>query len=253
MNYTFDRYRVALKAGGQDYFAAGEGDIILYLHGAGGLTKSYPLYDLATDHRLLAPVHPGFDGAGFLPGLDSMAALADHMADFLNTEADGPAFVVAHSFGGWLACWLAVRHPQRVRRLVLECPAGFRSEGKGGMSEDPRELRASLFKYPEKAPPEDRARDVIRGNRYQPLHYHGGMPSDDALVARLPEIQAPTLLIYGVEDKMIPPETCEILSRGIPDFRLVEVEDAFHYVQIDQPDRFTELCRTFLADGPATV
>lgn len=52
---------------------------------------------------------------------------------------------------------------------------------------------------------------------------------------------------------MIPPETCEILSRGISEIRLVEVEDASRYVPIDQPGRFTELCRTFLADDMAII
>ncbi len=53
MSDTLDRHHVRRKTGGQDYFAAGDGCTILYLLGAGGLTKSYPLYNLATDHRLL--------------------------------------------------------------------------------------------------------------------------------------------------------------------------------------------------------
>ena len=55
---------------------------------------------------------------------------------------------MAESLGGWVALWLAVRHPALVDHLVLEGPAGLRAGGKGGLPADPAERHRQLYAIP---------------------------------------------------------------------------------------------------------
>ena len=113
-----------LKAGPLTYLSRGksthdaEGKEHLpavYLHGAGGLSKSRVHDMLSADRRLIMPVIPGHNGTDFVPGVDSMPRLADFIAEFVVKKLGGRCDLIGHSFGGWLAAWVAARHPDIVR------------------------------------------------------------------------------------------------------------------------------------------
>src|SRR5262249_47547567 len=105
--------------------SAGEGDPVLYLHGAGGLFWD-PLMDaLAANHHVVAPEHPG---AGVSQGLEHVEDLWD-LVLYYNELLDQLGFervtVVGHSFGGMVAAEIAATNPERVERLVLVSPLGL--------------------------------------------------------------------------------------------------------------------------------
>ena len=245
----FEVRRFALATGEIDCFVAGDGPALLYLHGRGGLRKSSVHLTLAERFRVFLPVHPGFDGTAFHDGIASMPALAGLYAEFVRRHVGGPCDVVGHSFGGWLAAWFAVLHGDLVQRLVLECPAGFRPGGAPSTTVDAEAVRRMLYAHPERQPPDDRPPGMEDANRLRAPHYHGGMPLDEDLVARLGEIACPSLLVYGLEDGIIPMETCRILEERIPSLRTDYVEDAAHGLEIDQPERVAETVIGFLEGG----
>src|SRR5262249_57116665 len=81
------------------------------------------------------------------------------------TVIRGPCDIVAESFGGWQALWLAVRHPELVGQLVLQAPAGLRTEGTGGLPADPHARLRKLYAVPQRAPKGTRAPALLAADQ----------------------------------------------------------------------------------------
>lgn len=250
---AFSEHHVDLSGGPLHYRAGGEGRPILYFHGAGGPNVSPALEALADSYRVYVPTMPGFDGQPAFPGVDSMQDLA-HVANEFASQQVGDTFdLIGHSFGGWLATWFTVLHPERVGQLVLETPAGFRPEGLGGIHGlGPDELLRRGYVYPERAP-HQRSPEVAAQNRALVERYHGPVATDHDLVSRLGEIQCLTLLIHGTEDGLIPPESGRLLKKHIARSYLTYVFDAAHGIEFDQPARFVSLVKEFLERAEAFI
>ena len=248
---TFEEHCVDLSGGPMAYHVAGEGPPVIHMHAASGFRATAALEALAQSFRIYAPVTPGFDGTATHDGVASMEALARLDAEFADAVIGETTDVIGHSFGGWLAAWYTVLHPQKVGQLVLECPAGFREEGIGGLSPDPEELRRRLYAHPEKAPPETKPESMVTRNREMLAHYHGGKAMDEALVERLGDIEALTLILHGTKDGAIPISSPRLLKNRIPRAFLIYVYDAAHAIEVDQPEYFAGLVTDFLTRGEA--
>jgi pimeloyl-ACP methyl ester carboxylesterase len=250
---SFTKTELSLKSGTIACHVGGSGRPVLFLHSAGGVRLSPALERIAQSHRLALPVAPGFDGTPKNDRLKSMADLADLAAEVIEHEFKEPCDVIGHSFGGWTAAWLAVRHPDKVQQLVLAAPAGFRPEGVGGLGGDPAALRKKMFAHPENLPPEQKSAEVQAQNRAMVHHYHGETTMDRDLLARLKDISALTLILYGTKDGVIPVDSVRMLKERIPQGHLVYIYDAAHALDVDQPDRFARLVTDFLARGEAFI
>ena len=112
------------------YFASGEGEPVLLVHGLGGGASNWVLLApaLAARRRVLAVDLPGHAGSSPLPSVPALASFADLLRLLLEHERATPATVVGHSFGGALALVLAARHPDAVRALMLVSSVGARRE-----------------------------------------------------------------------------------------------------------------------------
>ena len=122
------------------------------------------------------------------------------------------------SFGGAVALWLALEHPQLVERLVLECPAGM-------ISIDPR---------------------IKRVNRALLEHYGAQDGKDEALLARVAEIGHATLILQGTDDGTTPPASAELLKGILKNALLITIPQAGHDLEVDQPARVLAAAREFL-------
>ncbi len=244
---TFQEKEAKLSAGTVKYFVGGDGPPILYLHSGGGVRlASKPINDWAESFTIYMPVTPGFDGTDFIDGVDSMNGLADLWAEFIDTVIGGQCDVIGYSFGGWTAAWLAVLHGDKIGQMVLEGPAGFRPEGVGGLATDPKEFVKQMYAHPEKIPEEGKPEETVAHNREAMGHYHDASAMDKALVARLGEIEALTLIMHGTADGAIPEESPRLLKSLIPRSFMVYIYDAAHVMEIDQPERVSLLVRDFL-------
>jgi pimeloyl-ACP methyl ester carboxylesterase len=250
---AFTTAEASLKGGKLRYHVGGTGRPVLYLHTAGGVRLSPALDRLAQSHRLHLPVMPGFDGTERSASLRSMPDLADLAAEFIDGVIKEPCDVIGHSFGGWVAAWLAVRHPDKVQQIVLAAPAGFRPEGQGGLVADPVKLRQMMFAHPEKLPPEQKSTEVLAQNRAMVPHYTGDTATDRDLVARLGEIKALTLILHGTKDGVIPIASPHLLKERIGRSHLIYLYDAAHALDVDQPERYVQLIDDFLERGEAFI
>lgn len=249
----FERQELNLPSGKLSYFVAGNGAPLLYLHPAGGFSPSKPLEALSERYKIFAPVTPGFDGTAPHQGIATMEQLADLAARFADQVIGKRCDVIGQSFGGWEALWLAVKHPDKIDHLVLEAPAGVPAGGKGGLPADPAEARRKLFAYPDRAPPVTKPVEQLQGNRRMLDHYGAASLSDAVLPARLAAIQAPTLILMGTKDEIIPPESGRFLKEQIAGSHLAYVYDAAHVIQSDQPERYLRLVSAFLERGDAYI
>jgi pimeloyl-ACP methyl ester carboxylesterase len=250
----------AIAIGGKSIqlFTGGGGPPLLYLHGAGTYWWT-PVHDLlAARRRVYLPVHPGFGRSEGFDEIESMEDLVFHTADVLDALGLEQADVVGLSLGGWLAAELALRHPARVRRLVLVDAAGTRVPGVA--REDlfmatPARARQLLFANPSSAlatslvpdaPPPERMEAALRGREAAARLLWNTHVQQRKLTSRLGRIKAPTLVVWGTEDRLLPRALGEAYQRGIPGASLVLIDHCGHLPPLEAPERFARAALDFL-------
>ena len=142
------------------------------------------LEELADTRHVVAPLFPGFGASEGLAHIDDIEDAAFHLLDVLDRLELAWCDVVGLSLGGWMAAELAVRWPERVRRMVLVNPVGLYVEG-APITEifgrAPGELADELFADPRLS---DRPAHAGHGR-------HGGRPVADSLRSRAPDPPSP--------------------------------------------------------------
>jgi pimeloyl-ACP methyl ester carboxylesterase len=243
----FRKESARLPSGELTYLTAGRGDALVCIHPASGVRITPAIEGLAASFKLYLPILPGFDGTERLPGIATMSQLAQLVAAFIEAGLGERVNVSGHSFGGWVACWLAVQRPDLVLNLLLQCPAGFRPAGVGGLDADPVALLAKSYAHPENRRPETKPPEVTASNRRLASTYSLDAASDFDLIDRLHEIAASTLILHGRKDGVIPQASPELLERLIPSSAITYVDDAAHNIEVDQPEEYCRLVRDFFA------
>src|SRR5215211_321186 len=122
----FSEHWTEIKGVRLRWFEAGEGPVIVLLHGFGGAASNWTVVapSLLPGRRVLVPDLPGHGGSSPLSAPpETLDPFADRVADLL--EGGDAALAVGHSMGGVVALRLAVRHPQLVRGLLLAGCAGI--------------------------------------------------------------------------------------------------------------------------------
>ncbi len=205
--------------------------------------------------RPVAPYRPGWDGhsrALDLPGNANAAA----------ATLEAPAIVVGHSFGAGVAAWMAVLHPGLVRALVLVSPSanvaaltGFDSvlaapvlgpvlsgavlASIGGTLSLPpvrREISSRLGLDPDFLRAGGRLLTRPRAWRSFEVEQRALLRDLPALELRLHEISAPTTILSGTADTVVPPRAARLLATQIPGAELELVHGAGHLIPHQHPD-----------------
>jgi pimeloyl-ACP methyl ester carboxylesterase len=247
------------------YETHGAGPALVFAHGLGGGHLSWwqqvPHFRdrytcVVFDHRGFGLSREATGGLGPDAFADDLAALLDHLKL-------PDVRLVAQSMGGWTCLGYALRHPERVKALVMAATTGLLG--------DPETL--AIFRAHGAAQPEkalfDRGIHPAAGERMareQPaLHFL--YRELDALShdldkpairkkliamrtvtrAAVTALGAPLLCIAGEEDIVIPPDAVAILASIVPGARLARVPAAGHSVYFERPEAFNRLVDEFLA------
>ena len=239
----------------------GEGTPVLFLHGSGDPGLWLPVHEeLAKSHDVIRPDHPGFGWSDEDIRIDSVHDLAFFYLDLLAELGIERVSVIGSSLGGWIGADLAGIEPARIAHLVLIGAAGLRVEGSGQpdefalepaaavelvyAGEEHRRHAAERMTLLEEDPA---AMERFLRNRITTAHlawnpyFH-----DPKLVHRLHRITAPTLVVWGRDDGLVPLAHGHRWTELIPDSRLEVVDDCGHLPQVEQPERFMELVGPFL-------
>jgi pimeloyl-ACP methyl ester carboxylesterase len=239
----------------------GSGPSLVFFHGSWGLEWDPFLDELARDFTVYAPEHPGTtaeapDDVYHLDGLWDLVLCYDEL---LQALALSSAVLLGHSFGGMVACELAAAYPGRVRRLVLVDPLGFWRDADpiaNWMVLEPAQARARVFRDPD-GPAARRmyggAEDpkTAAAARVRLMWAMGATGKfiwpipDKGLKKRIHRVQAPTLVVWGKEDRLVPPVYADEFARRLPGARVETVSDAGHAPHLEQPDTVARLVRDF--------
>jgi 3-oxoadipate enol-lactonase len=247
----------------------GAGAALVMIHGAQGDQSMFDNFapGFARDYRLLTFDQRG-SGLSEKPHGDySIAQLADDTAALMDHVGFATAHIVGVSMGGMIALEFALRHPRRVRGLVLGCtaPGGPKAIRIGGEAfaaaysskpmpseERGRALAEAAFtrdyieRHPEIIPA------MIEARRQRPLdpaalegRLKAAMLHD--VFDRLDQIACPTLVITGKDDALISWENSQLLANRIDNAQLVLLEPAGHCFWIEQSDESYSAIARFLA------
>jgi pimeloyl-ACP methyl ester carboxylesterase len=267
--------RVELPGAEVNYVELGEGEPLLFIHGLAGCWRNWleTLPHFAASHRAIALDLPGF-GDSPMPSWEiSMSNYGRMLHDFCEKLGiERVAALVGNSLGGFVATEAAIERPRRFRRLVLVSAAGIsfaeakgrrptamartikaaapliagerpvwyaRPRGKwvafGRVMQKPWRLRAELL------------REQMRPGLASP----GLVAATAATIgydtrARLTEIEIPTLVVWGLNDHIVPVEAAVGYHRLIPHSRLEIFEGTGHVPQLERPARFNALLDEFI-------
>ncbi len=234
----------------------GQGEPLLYIHGAGGLMWDPFVEALAERYTVYAPEHPGSGQSTGLEELRDIWDLVLYYNDLLDALELPSARVVGHSFGGMVAAELAANNPERVTQLVLIAPIGLWRDdtpipdiaGIPGeklvelVLADPNSPLAA-FLIPPVDDPDALFQAAMRMASI--LHFIWPIP-DKGLDRRIHRVQAPTLLVWGKQDGLVPPVYAEEFKSRLRQADIVLIDDAGHIPQLEQPVEVREQVLKFL-------
>jgi pimeloyl-ACP methyl ester carboxylesterase len=240
--------------------ALGQGELLLFLHGAGSNAHTWhrQLAYAEQRHSAVALDFPGHGRSGNTEGLPDLDAHLRFTTAFADALALRPFVLVGRALGGAVAMAFALARPERVRALVLVAtPAVFEMP------------QASL----------DTWHDVMRGRAAQPFSTALFSSQADVAVmrecfmeqvktdprvrytdmlacrgldftARLAALQLPTLVITGRDDHFAPPEKAADLQRRIAGAQLAVIDAAGHMLTSEQPEAFNRTLIAFVETLP---
>jgi abhydrolase domain-containing protein 6 len=238
----------------------GSGSPVFYLAGLAGLPRWTPFLDrLAERHRVIAPSLPGFPGGTGHDKLDSLLDWISATLDLLEGAGLAQGDLIGASIGGTLAAEAAAMAPGLVRRLVLIAPFGLYDKSAPPTdlwAQKPGAWPALVSAHPEAynaftAPPADAnaAEWPIIMTRASEAAARILWPlGDTRLARRLHRLRAPTLVVWGAEDKVLPPRYAERLATGIAGkTRTALIPGAGHLADLDAPGAVAEAVLTALS------
>jgi pimeloyl-ACP methyl ester carboxylesterase len=249
---------------------------VLLLHGFGSSLQTWDAWtpQLSLKFRVIRLDLPGFGLTGESPNKNySEGQDLATLVGFVNKLKLSSYSVVGHSMGGKMAWSLAAAQPERVQALVLMAPDGFSPESQWGTK--PYEVPAvmGLMKYAlpkyfvrgfldaAYADPQwltdqtlTRYHDMLRapGVRAAILDRADQTVSTDP-IPRLKQIKAPTLLLWGEQDQMIPSSNAASYAAVLPLAHTVVLPKLGHVLQEEQPEIGLSKVDAFLSSHLLTI
>lgn len=228
---------------------------VVLLHGMlGDLSNWAATVDglAAQGRRVLVPILPVYDLPLRQTGIHG---LVEHVRRFAVALQLGPAVLAGNSLGGQVALFYVLEHPDEVVALILSGASGIYERRMGSSTmkrQDPeyiRERAAVTFYDPVHVTDElveemyalvnDRPRAVR-------LIKMARSSKNSTITDRLSSIERPTLLVWGHNDEITPPDVAEQFAARLPNARLHFLDRCGHAPMLERPDAFNDLVLGFL-------
>jgi len=268
------------------YAEAGEGPVLLLLHGLGGSFENWRdvIGPLARNHRVIAPDLPGHGASAPGGGDYSVGALAASVRDLLVALSVERVTVVGHSLGGGVAMQFSYQFPEMVERLVLVSSGGLGPEVSlvlraAALPGADLFIAATADIGQRVAPAIGRGLSALglrpNADLAEVLRGYGTLVDPERRSAFLATVKAvigtggqrvdatdrlylaeavPVLIVWGADDRIIPAGHGEDAHRHIPHSRLEIFDGVGHLPQVEAPLRFVLTLEEFIAETePATL
>lgn len=241
------------------YRRAGEGEPVLFLHGAGYTRRWIPLYEaLAQKVDFIAPEIPGFGetpAPKWFRSFDDLTILLDEFLDQLGVAR---VHLIGYSMGGWAAAEFAAFYPRRLKSLSLLTPIGLRLPDNPGVDLfqlSPAELMDRLFN--DKAVQKDFTPDPA--DFEEGIHLYSEFAAaarliwapryNLALERRLQRVTCPNLVVRAADDRLIPNEMAEKFAQILPRCRLEKIAETGHELCLERPVPLAAVLTGFIAEA----
>jgi 2-hydroxy-6-oxonona-2,4-dienedioate hydrolase/4,5:9,10-diseco-3-hydroxy-5,9,17-trioxoandrosta-1(10),2-diene-4-oate hydrolase len=261
------------------YHEAGEGPVLLFIHGSGPGASGWSNFSrnidyFAQSHRVIVVDLPNFGKSTKLSvPIDRVwSYYADVMVGVMSALGIDKADLVGNSLGGGISLKMAMDYPDRVGRLVLMGAAG----GMPLFTPLPAEGMKHLFDYYEApGPSREKLRNFLQvmvfdasqltdelfEERFEasndpaiianPLFSRSRVPSVDALTSKLTTVAHKTLLVWGRDDRTVTFDSAFFLLKLLPDARLHVFSKCGHWAQWEKAPEFNALVSAFLQEEVA--
>ncbi|MBI2890999.1 MAG: alpha/beta hydrolase [Nitrospirae bacterium] len=261
------------------HYDEGGGEAVVFVHGLGGYKENWefnvPYF--ARGHRAVALDLPGFGHSDKPKREYTMEFFVETAREFMDRLRIEKATLVGNSMGGMISAAFALAHPDRVARLALVDAAGINIfppnlmkmddlpiqvfAVASGVERDPAKREQVVRRYIRRLifftePPvlEKMVQHALReffGNDFQGRAHAFMSSAQNALLAplkaRLREIQAPTWIVWGDRDALLPLENAHAFKQALPHSTLTVVPECGHCPMLEYPDRFNAELESFLA------
>lgn len=237
------------------YIEEGEGDILLLLHGLFGALSNWRdvLNAFASDYKVVIPLMPIYE----MPVLStSVEGLADFIHEFVEFKNFGKITLLGNSLGGHVGLVYTKKHQEKVNGIILTGSSGLYENAMGGSYPkrgDYEYIRKKVeytFYAPETATKElvdevysitnDRTK-VLRILTMAKSAIRHNMRKD------IPRFTMPVCLIWGLNDKVTPPEVGEEFHSLFPNSELHFLDKCGHAPMMERPAEFNTIVSAFLA------
>lgn len=249
MNYTIqqhDKFK---------FIEEGDGEPLLLLHGLFGALSNFRdlIEHFKTDYKVIVPMLPLFDLDIFHT---SVSGLAKYVQKFIELRGYNHIHLLGNSLGGHVALVHILKHPEKIKSLILTGSSGLFENGMGdsypkrGDYEYIRKKTELTFFDPAMATKElvDEVFEITN-NRLKVIKIIALAKSAirNNLGTELNQIQQPTLLIWGKNDTITPPFVAEEFNKLIPTSELHFIDKCGHAPMMEVPGEFNLLLERFLA------
>lgn len=230
------------------YATVGKGEPLVLVHGLSGSSRWWTpvLPYLAAHYRVYLVDLPGFGTARRSRPRLLVRGAAEWLSAWMQAIGIGSAYIVGHSMGGYISLGLTARSPHLVRGLVLVSPAVIPSrvplpKHVLALLSEARHLRFRFLPV--------LLRDALLAGPFS-LWQGVSQLMDESAFTYAEAISAPTLLVWGEHDRLVPPALGHILDERLQNSRLLVLRGAGHVPMVDRPETFAEAVMRFLQPEP---
>jgi|SRR5205809_1272810 len=236
------------------FIEEGEGEPLILLHGLFGALSNFErlIEHFKHTHKVIVPMLPMFE-------LDllhtSVGGFAKYIHKFIEKKGYTDYHLLGNSLGGHIALVHILKHPEKIRSLILTGSSGLYESGMGdsyprrGDYEYVKKKTEVTFYDPATATTEliDEVYEICN-NRLQLIRILALAKSAirNNLGEELGQIKQPTLLVWGNQDTVTPPFVAEEFNKLIPNSELKFIDKCGHAPMMEQPDEFNRVLEEFL-------
>lgn len=232
----------------------GQGPVLLLLHGLFGALSNWEgvVNRFSKNFRVVIPMLPIYEMPIKEAGLEGLRKFVE---DFVSFKKLDNLIIMGNSLGGHIALLYTLQNSDKVRKLILTGSSGLFEDSMGGSYpkrgnyEYIKERVAYTFYDPNVAT-KDLVDEVFETTRSIPKCMRIVAIAKSAqrhnMADDIPDITAPTLLVWGLNDTITPPIVAHEFNRLIPNSDLKFIDKCCHAPMMEHPEKFNELVEEFL-------
>jgi pimeloyl-ACP methyl ester carboxylesterase len=232
----------------------GNGQVLLLLHGLFGALSNWEgvVTRFSKNFRVVIPMLPIYEMPIKEAGLDGLRKFVE---DFVALKNLKDLIIMGNSLGGHIALLYSLNNADKVRKLILTGSSGLFEDSMGGSypkrgNYDYIRERVSYTFYDSNVATKELVDEVFETTKSIPKCMRIVAIAKSAqrhnMATQIPNIKAPTLLVWGLNDTITPAIVAHEFNRLIPNSQLKFIDKCCHAPMMEHPEKFNELVEDFL-------